>query len=70
MEKECCFMQTLPHEVNLVAQLADLKEVDYKNMLVLTSLVELLIEKGLITRQDVLDKTNQLDADMFLQDLL
>jgi len=51
-------------EVDLIGQIADLKEVDYKNMLILTSLIELFISKGLITRKEVLDKANQLDADL------
>ncbi len=55
----------LPQEVDIIAQLADLKEIDYKNMLILTALVELLIEKGLITRQEVLNKTKLLELDAF-----
>jgi len=54
----------LPLEVDVIAQLADLKEVDYKNTLVLTALVELLVEKGLLTRQDVITKARQLDGDL------
>ncbi|GBF11523.1 hypothetical protein HK1_01554 [Tepidibacillus sp. HK-1] len=60
----------LPKDVDIIAQLADLKEIDYKNMLVLTALIELLIEKGLISRQEVLHKTHQLETDLILEDLL
>ncbi|MFD2170564.1 hypothetical protein [Tumebacillus lipolyticus] len=54
----------LPVEVDLIAQLADLKEVDYKNTLVLTALVELLVEKGILDRKDVIRKAHQLDDDL------
>ncbi|MBL0385102.1 hypothetical protein JJB07_00460 [Tumebacillus sp. ITR2] len=53
-------------EVDLIAQLADLKEVDYKNTLVLTAVVELLVEKGILTRQEVIQKARQLDTDLSL----
>jgi hypothetical protein len=54
----------LPGGVDVIAQLADLKEVDYKNTLVLTAMVELLVEKGLLTRQEVIQKARQLDVDL------
>ncbi|TCS80781.1 hypothetical protein [Tepidibacillus fermentans] len=57
-------------EVDFIGQLADLKEVDYKNMLVLTGLIELLIEKELITRKEVIEKAEQLEADLSFLDVL
>ncbi|MFV9510333.1 hypothetical protein [Tepidibacillus sp. LV47] len=57
-------------EVDLIAKLADLKEVDYKNTLVLTALIELLVEKGLITRKEVIEKEEQLEADFSFLNLL
>lgn len=48
-------------EVDILYQIANLKEIDYKNTLVLSSIVELLIEKKIITRKELLDKTAQLD---------
>ncbi|ARU60809.1 hypothetical protein CBW65_06660 [Tumebacillus avium] len=57
----------LPAEVDMIAQLADLKEVDYKNTLVLTALVELLVEKGILDRKEVIQKARQLDADISLE---
>lgn len=57
----------LPAEVDMIAQLADLKEVDYKNTLVLTALVELLVEKGILDRKEVIQKARQLDADLSLE---
>jgi hypothetical protein len=42
--------------------MADLKEQHYQNTLILTAMLELLLEKGLITPQDVELKARQLDA--------
>jgi hypothetical protein len=57
----------MPSEVDLFAQLADLKEVDYKNTLVITAVVELLVEKGILERRDVIQKTKQLDHNLSLE---
>lgn len=57
----------LPTEVDVIAQLADLKEVDYKNTLVLTALVELLVEKGILQRKDVIQKSRQLEVDLSIE---
>lgn len=48
-------------DVDILYQIANLKETDYKNVLVLTSLVELLIEKGIITRCELISKTKEMD---------
>lgn len=48
-------------EVNMMASLADLKEVDYQNTLLLTALIDLLIEKNVLSQKDLTDKINQLD---------
>lgn len=60
-----------PHlqEVDMIGKLADLKESNYKNTLVLTAVVELLIEKGLITRKEVIGKAKDLESDL-LHDLM
>jgi len=63
-------LSSMPKDVDLIAQIADLKEIDYKNLLVLTTLVELLIEKGILTRQEILNKTYKLESDIILKDLL
>ncbi len=57
----------LSAEVDIIAQLADLKEVDYKNTLVVTALVELLVEKGILERKDVIQKARQLDVDLSIE---
>ncbi|WP_245683818.1 hypothetical protein [Vulcanibacillus modesticaldus] len=57
-------LNRLPVDVDIISQLSDLKEIDYKNMLILTALIDLLIEKGLITQQEMLDKTNKLESEL------
>jgi hypothetical protein len=49
-------------EVDILYQISNLKEIDYNNTLVLTSLVELLIEKGIITRRELINKTKEMDS--------
>jgi hypothetical protein len=48
-------------EVHLIAQLADMKEVDAKHSLMLAAVIELLIEKGLLSREELNDKMIELD---------
>ena len=38
--------------VDWIAQLADLKEVDYRNTLALAALLQLLMEKGIVAREE------------------
>ncbi|OEF97347.1 hypothetical protein [Desulfuribacillus alkaliarsenatis] len=47
----------------IYGQLADLKEVDYKNTLVITAIIELLVEKGIINRSDIIEKAQELDLE-------
>lgn len=47
--------------IDLYAALADMKEVDYKNTLAITTLIDLLIEKGVITRAEMAARAQQLD---------
>jgi hypothetical protein len=49
-------------EVDVLYQIANLKETDYKNTLILSSIVELLIEKKVFTRKELIEKANQLDS--------
>lgn len=44
------------NEVNMIAKLADLKDGHYHNLLMLSVLIELLIEKGIITREEIEEK--------------
>ncbi|WCF08329.1 hypothetical protein NDS46_29460 [Paenibacillus thiaminolyticus] len=48
-------------DVNIVGQLADLKEDQYRLTLALSTLMELLVEKGLITDEDIARKADEVD---------
>ncbi|WP_207953099.1 hypothetical protein [Paenibacillus agricola] len=51
-------------QVNWIAQLADLKHTHYHNSLLLSALIELLVEKGIMTAQDIAIMSAQLDASL------
>jgi hypothetical protein len=53
--------QSPMQEVHVIAQLADLKVRNYQDSLALTALIELLIEKQLITPIELQAKVTQLD---------
>jgi hypothetical protein len=55
-------MQSTAEMLRLWATVADLKETDYKNILAVTSLIDLLIQKGLITREELSARAQHLDA--------
>lgn len=48
--------------INVIGQIADLKDTDYKNTLAITVLIELLIEKKLFTREEFAHKARELDT--------
>ncbi|WP_209865144.1 hypothetical protein [Paenibacillus shirakamiensis] len=52
------------NDVNFIAKLADLKDEHYHNVLTLSVLIELLIEKQIITREDIQKKAGELDPFM------
>lgn len=47
--------------LEIVGQIAELKEIDYKNTLAIASIIELLIDKGIINRNDIALKALQLE---------
>jgi hypothetical protein len=49
-------------QVNWIAQLADLKQAHYENALLISALIELLVEKGIITARDITSISEQLDT--------
>jgi hypothetical protein len=55
-------IQSHMQEVNMIAKLADLKEEHYRNSLLISALMELLIEKGLLKRQEIESKMVELDS--------
>ena len=49
-------------KLDMIGQIADLKEIDYKNTLAITSIIELLIEKGVLDSDEVAAKAQYLEA--------
>ncbi|GFR35279.1 hypothetical protein [Thermobrachium celere] len=49
-------------EIDVLSQIANLKELDYRNTLMIVGLIELLIEKGLINKSQLIKKINSLDT--------
>jgi hypothetical protein len=50
-----------PTAINIVGQIADLKDTDYKNTLAITTLLELLIEKNFFSREEFAKKAIELE---------
>ncbi|MBM7614680.1 hypothetical protein [Alkaliphilus hydrothermalis] len=48
-------------EIDIIAQLSKLKDTDYRNTLAIATIIELLIEKNIITRQEFARKSYYLD---------
>ncbi|MCX7781862.1 MAG: hypothetical protein N2491_13330 [Negativicutes bacterium] len=48
--------------LDIAGQIADMKNVDYKNTLAIAVLIELLIDKGLFTRQDFARKAAEMEG--------
>ncbi len=49
------------NQIDMVGQIGDLKEIDYRNTLAIATLIEILIEKNIITRQEFARKSYYLD---------
>ena len=59
--------QPLPsawEQVNLTAHLADLKDNHYRTLLTLSAMLELLVEKGLISREELEQKAAHMDQEL------
>ena len=50
--------------VHIAAKLGDLKDEHYRNTLALSTVIELLIDKGLLTREEVASKAEELNLVM------
>lgn len=55
-------------DIDLYAQIGDLKEIDYRNTLAIATLIELFTKKGLLTRTEFALIAQKLD-NMSLEDL-
>lgn len=49
------------NKLNVFAQIADMKEIDYKNTLAIASLIDILIDKKIIDKNDIMSKSHELD---------
>lgn len=49
-------------QVDLIGKLADMKEQHYQQTLIISALLELLIEKGQLTHTELANKLVQLDT--------
>lgn len=56
------------NKVDLIAQISDLKDTDYRNTLAIATLIELLIEKNIFTRKEFAKKSYHID-NMTLEEL-
>ncbi|GGG08895.1 hypothetical protein [Paenibacillus aceti] len=53
---------SLLQEVHMLAKLADIKEEHYHQLVMLSAMIELLIEKGIITRHEIEAKAAELNS--------
>ncbi|AIF53628.1 hypothetical protein [Pelosinus sp. UFO1] len=49
------------NNINIIGQIADLKDTDYKNTLAISTLLELLIEKNFFNREEFAHKALELE---------
>lgn len=49
-------------QVNIIGKLADLKDEHYRSTLALSAIIELLVEKGILTESEIRAKASALDA--------
>lgn len=54
-------------KLDIISQIADLKEIDYKNTLAITSMIELLIDKGILDRNELALKAQALEDQTIME---
>ncbi|MGE5677316.1 MAG: hypothetical protein ACM3ZR_04585 [Pseudomonadota bacterium] len=54
-------------KLDIISQIADLKEIDYKNTLAITSMIELLIDKGILDRSELALKAQALEDQTIME---
>ncbi|QEK10918.1 hypothetical protein FQB35_00205 [Crassaminicella thermophila] len=50
------------YDIDLYAQIGDLKEIDYRNTLAIAAIIEILISKGIISRREFAHMARNLDT--------
>jgi hypothetical protein len=66
-------MQTNAYDwqyLDLAARLGDMKDDQYRQLLALSTLIELLVDKGLLTPEDIRAKASLMEAELNRQLLL
>jgi hypothetical protein len=58
------------HYLDLASQVSDMKHDHYRQLLALSTLIELLVEKGLLTPDEIRDKAAQMETELDRQLLL
>ncbi|MGG6310487.1 hypothetical protein [Paenibacillus macerans] len=56
------YYSTPMNEVNVLAKLADMKEEHYHQLVALSAMMELLIDKGILTREEIEKKALEIDG--------
>ncbi len=56
--------------LELVSQVSDMKHDQYRQLLALSTLIELLVEKGILTPDEIREKATQMEAELDRQLLL
>lgn len=49
-------------DIDILSQIVNLKEDDYKNTLLLTGIIEVLVEKNIISKKDLIEKVREIDT--------
>lgn len=52
------------HYLDLASQLADMKDDHYRQLLALSTLIELLVEKGILTPEEIRAKASFMEAEL------
>jgi hypothetical protein len=58
------------HTLELASQVADMKHDQYRQLLALSTMIELLVEKGILTADEIREKASQMEADLDRQLIL
>lgn len=58
------------HYLDLASQLADMKDEHYRQLLALSTLIELLVDKGILTAEEIRAKASIMEAELDRQLLL
>ena len=58
------------HYLDLASRMGDMKDDQYRQLLALSTLIELLVDKGLLTPEEIRDKSLHMEAELNRQLLL